>query len=768
MARIWTSRTTQRQDGVWQDPDPSKNRIFLDHYAYNFNTLAPTPTENWWWTTRDAGNAHNLANSADNTGALPVMLTQGPCLTGSAFSNAEATAYFHFAGYDIWNMSLDVWNYPASRGWFSPNTKRVLFNTLTMSSGGNVGAYWWSGIDIAWSAFASYTGNDASTNNHIHCWEQTEYYNESGTWSYTNPGANQNTVVTVNLTAHGLSSGTFVTVTNAQVTGSGAPNGKWSVWDQPSANSFTYIGGPVPTGTAVGNLNFTATEYRSWGVRTRAELSSVSNGSNPQHMSAYFNLNGFSSVGGISVPQPKVLNTVGHSFFMGTDTQYVYYLRMQADGTTANYRYDILRYSHAKGAGVETTMIGNIGPGSPLTNTAPWLPSNLRRHTANRYVIFSSHMGSDNTYQPSRIVWDQANGTFTTSTCSLSLPLNYSTTTFYSATGFFQAPVSTGHNAYGMNSWWSKPHQWVQDGFVYITMTNQQKFTTTARYNTQRRRQWITFRTTEDTNDNIWTFHSGFYFTNYPSDFPQGWCPMTQAGNKIATFSSNGVIIHTFNTSTQQFASYAVDTSPTSPIVTLNFAADHGLSAGANITVTGTTATSQPINGCWKVIDAPTLTSLRFQADFVPTTPTLGTGTITLGWQPGLTTAVRARSYGVDSLGRLWVTVRNTTIGESEIHLIRDDVPSKVTLALSTPVSGTNNKYLYSGSTIATTLLVSAYDSQGQRLASTITLTIIGNSMNFSNNLKFITVVTSTVGETNVGVNIIGSGATNITVTTAI
>jgi hypothetical protein len=89
-------------------------------------------------------------------------------------------------------------------------------------------------------------------------------------------------------------------------------------------------------------------------------------------------------------------------------------------------------------------------------------------------------------------------------------------------------------------------------------------------------------------------------------------------------------------------------------------------------------------------------------------------------------------------------------------------------LSLSTPVSGTNNKYLYSGSTIATTLLVSAYDSQGQRLASTITLTIIGNSMNFSNNLKFITVVTSTVGETNVGVNIIGSGATNITVTTAI
>lgn len=378
-------------------------------------------------------------------------------------------------------------------------------------------------------------------------------------------------------------------------------------------------------------------------------------------------------------------------------------------------------------------------------------------------------------YDPYQIIWNPTlngqTGTIVTRQCLTVYPTGTAPWSYY------HPPTSSSHNEQGYNSFWIKPHQFIKAGFVYITMAPCDKWVLNnsqggqTRFATYKQRQWVTFRTTNDTNDNIFTFHSVYLFPTF-NDFPLSWVPFNDAGDKVVTFAGNGVTINTFNTSTYTASSWSHQTTGGTNYITLNFALSHGLTAGTRITTWGATLTTNPPNGGYVIYDVPSPTSLRYIVNSDNSGTPAGTpgGAISfnIGWRPGLTVPIRARSYCVDSLKRLWVGVKLEAAGEMEIHLIKDNIPNNVTLTLSTPMPGTTNKYQYGGSPIATTLLVNAYDIDGNRMSALITLTITGTAMTFSGGATSLSITTSAVGDTSVAVIISGAGTTGIKVTSQV
>jgi hypothetical protein len=88
---------------------------------------------------------------------------------------------------------------------------------------------------------------------------------------------------------------------------------------------------------------------------------------------------------------------------------------------------------------------------------------------------------------------------------------------------------------------------------------------------------------------------------------------------------------------------------------------------------------------------------------------------------------------------------------------------------ISTSISGNivvtlqNASYTYSGSTISTNALVSAYDYNGSRIAQALTLTIDSGPATFTGGVKTTSITTSASVDTSVAISITGSGAFNIT-----
>ena len=104
------------------------------------------------------------------------------------------------------------------------------------------------------------------------------------------------------------------------------------------------------------------------------------------------------------------------------------------------------------------------------------------------------------------------------------------------------------------------------------------------------------------------------------------------------------------------------------------------------------------------------------------------------------------RIYGVADEGGTYAT----------LHLITATVPVTVTI---TPASTT---YDYSGSNINSTVAVSAYGIGGTRIATTVNLTISGDTMEFSGSAKTTSVTTSTTQDTNVNIVVTGAGISEI------
>ena len=93
---------------------------------------------------------------------------------------------------------------------------------------------------------------------------------------------------------------------------------------------------------------------------------------------------------------------------------------------------------------------------------------------------------------------------------------------------------------------------------------------------------------------------------------------------------------------------------------------------------------------------------------------------------------------------------------DHRVHLISDSLPSTVT------VSFANTNLTYTGSNIATTINISAYDTASVRIAKSVDLKIDGANAQFSNSSTSSTVTCLTTGELSVALTVTGPGPLTI------
>ena len=111
---------------------------------------------------------------------------------------------------------------------------------------------------------------------------------------------------------------------------------------------------------------------------------------------------------------------------------------------------------------------------------------------------------------------------------------------------------------------------------------------------------------------------------------------------------------------------------------------------------------------------------------------------------------------GRDSTDRIWAVTGPGNDRWVETHIINPTTPIKVTI---TPASATYN---HTGTTITSTVDVSAYDINGARIATSVALTIEGTTMTFGDDTKSATVSTSANAETSQAIKITGAGLSDI------
>ena len=134
----------------------------------------------------------------------------------------------------------------------------------------------------------------------------------------------------------------------------------------------------------------------------------------------------------------------------------------------------------------------------------------------------------------------------------------------------------------------------------------------------------------------------------------------------------------------------------------------------------------------------------------------------TNGWELTNTLQGTFPAVGRDSTDRIWALEQGTSGYYADIHVLSLDVPTKVTV---TPAS---SSYNYTGSTINTSVGVSAYNISNERIATTVKLTIDGTSMQFDSDgngntgTDSATITTLTNADITKNVNIVGAGLSDI------
>lgn len=750
MAKLLLARSYNKFPTIWGDPDSTKNRIFLDNYGYDYNTLAPRFVEHWYWQSK--ANLWTFSNTVDFDNWGPVQIGY---MDGNAWSDADASIWSMPGIFNLWQVSLDYNNYRCTRVWRTSLGRTIATYPRTGTTNDQYGD-WWMGPDMTQRSLSWCTNNTAM---YAHCWEHVEPITFfASSWSYSS------NTITVNRTAHGFFVGDTVTITGATAT-SNAPNGTYVIVTRPDVNSFTYTVGNVPTGTAAGSMSVTGTTYRAYGVESERDVgmkTTILYG----HNYTYGDNDGTAAIGR---PTNTSLNTGGWKFWLGIDSsqQFAWFVTVkQASGAgSTNCPYSVQKYQLAGGPGTETSVLGDSAPTGATTNLIQQMPSNLVTTWGStvRKVFYSSHYNATQ-LQPFRVVWDTTAQSINTTDCTMIYPGTGGFTTYS------DRPTANTWNTAGYNVYWTKGHQFTKAGTTntnFITFCSQDGYiySNQNRFPSYKSRTWLTYSIGQSTADDQLTFHSGFNFLT-TNDYPLSWVPYSTNGNKLAIFSTNGTSIISFNGSSFVATSWTYAQQGGQTLITVTKTA-HGLSVGNQITTSGATAGANAPNGVYRVYDVPTADTFQYVVNSltsgIPTGSAGGTMTVTLGWQVTTTSPVRARGYGTDSLGRLWVTARTPAIGRVEIHMINDTVPATINIQLQTPVSGTTTKYVYTGSTINTFLLVDAYDVSGSRLASTLTLTISGNSMTFTGGATSTTVTTNTSTNALVAVAINGAGQSSVT-----
>lgn len=740
MAKLFLGRTYNRFPSIWGDPDPANNRIFLNNYGHDFTTLSPKLAEIWYWQTRYGTWNHSI----DFDNYAPIQLAPG--MDGCAFAGGNNDIWFAPGIFNLWMCSLDYDTYKVTRAWKS-TSGRVICSYPRSTAASNVVGDWWYGYNMSERSLG-WRHSDGVF--HAHCYEHTEEVAfVADSWTYVG------TTITITKTpSHGLWLGDEIIISGA-TSSTNPPNGRYVITGR-AATTITIQVGATPTGTAGGTMLVAGIARRSWGIQTEADGSAPNVASRVQLLEGYnYAYDDNNTAANTSSPTGTSLNFGTWKFWLGQDGTYAWYVGVTGGTTNA---YHVTKYAMALGAGTETVVrTGDIsGSGSSAVMMA--FPSNLRHQSATQKIFYSGHIGSPSVGPaPMVFEWNPVSGDVAKTDCILQ----------YGALGFSDfatTPTANAFNGNGYNSFWCRPHQFVDDSIPYITFTtiDGYYYANTLRFPTLKSRTWMTYSTTT-AQPSILDFHSGINFSI--NDFPLSCVPYSNDGHRMAIFSLNGVAIYKWEPLTVSPSSWNYTTDGDTAVTVQ--ASDHGFTVGDQITVTGATADANPPNGIYTVSDVPSTNSFVFYASTdmngIPTGTAGGTILVRRGWRLKARHSVRARGYSVDSMGRLWVTARATSIGRVEIHLITDDIPSSIKIVLQSPVEGTDTRYLYQGSPISTAVLVDAYNSDNERMVVVLDLTIEGDSMEFDNGTSTIQVTTSSLTSLSVPITITGAGKSTIT-----
>jgi hypothetical protein len=126
------------------------------------------------------------------------------------------------------------------------------------------------------------------------------------------------------------------------------------------------------------------------------------------------------------------------------------------------------------------------------------------------------------------------------------------------------------------------------------------------------------------------------------------------------------------------------------------------------------------------------------------------------GWVLTSTIAEKFTAVGRDSTDRIWATQSDGNGTYVNIHVLTPSIPVRITI---TPALSTYN---YTGANINSTVAVSAYNINGDRIAVDVGLSITGSTMTFSAGATTTTVTTSTTADVSVPIVITGAGLSDI------
>ena len=232
-------------------------------------------------------------------------------------------------------------------------------------------------------------------------------------------------------------------------------------------------------------------------------------------------------------------------FFLGVDDQgFLHFLSVQ-DGSAYYSQYTFWKVNPTTYA---TTTIINQSSRivTGRTNSKSW-PSNIRRASSTRRVLYSCHYDASNNLAPIRYVWNPADGNVVATNCTMT----YQGANTYST---YSAMYTTeGASTYNYHPWHQKGYQFTVDGVNYITFWLTDKMANqgsgSSRWSSAQKRTMMTYTIGAGTGDDVLTYHSSYTFPTV-NDIPRDFMPINSAGTQMMVPVTLQMRFFSFNTST--------------------------------------------------------------------------------------------------------------------------------------------------------------------------------------------------------------------------
>ena len=232
-------------------------------------------------------------------------------------------------------------------------------------------------------------------------------------------------------------------------------------------------------------------------------------------------------------------------FFLGVDDQgFLHFVSVQ-DGSTYYSQYTFWKV-HPTTYAVTTIINQSSRIVTGRVNGKAW-PSNIRRASSTRRVLYSCHYDTNSVLAPIRYVWNPADGAVVATNCTMTYQ-GANTYTTYSA-----MYSTEGGSTYNYHPWHMKGYQFTVDGVNYITfwLTDKMAYagSGSSRWSSAQKRTMMTYTIGAGTGDDVLTYHSSYTFPTV-NDIPRDFMPINSAGTQMMVPVTLQMRFFSFNTST--------------------------------------------------------------------------------------------------------------------------------------------------------------------------------------------------------------------------